>query len=371
MSNTYSDATGVLKFRGPVNATPVIKALFTVFELDTTYPGGSEAYIARISEQSSTSWDSIVDEITAQFEDLGLQLPELSDEDISIEELLGLMAEKFGCAHQVQEIIDAIDFDQDADLQDLFDLAMLFDDGHGLLSASFECGWHCDKPRLFEFGGAGEHRSAHVVAQTVSSTSINVGQQVDAAILDGKLQDAAEALATQALRAVEWAVNEPLAAATRATLARKLAAPDRKPIDLGGRTFQLFVGIGSAGEHTEAPLWMQIPLDQALVDLIAQHDQLISQHGLAYIESWCMPWWQGDHGMTCDVLVVGCRGFWFSAYPKHGLQAVETVHLDLGRLQTAVNEAVSAGRGTVRFGIDSDEIWLDCLEALKDAGSAS
>ena len=94
MSNTFHDTTGVLTFRGPAQATPVIKALFGAFELDTTIPGSNQAYIAKIAETSSTSWDAVVDEITSNAGGLGIELPELTADQSTIEELLSMRPAK-------------------------------------------------------------------------------------------------------------------------------------------------------------------------------------------------------------------------------------------------------------------------------------
>ena len=371
MSNTYSDSTGVIQFRGQVNATPVIKALFSAFELDPSYPGGNQAYIARLAELSSTSWDAIFDNIVAQLDALGLQLPESDDDGPDIEGVLMLIASKLGCEVQVEELLEEIDFDDDADLEDVFQLAMLLNDGHGLQSISLETGWHCDKPRLFEFGGAGVHYSANLRAHDVSSSPISVGQRVDAAMVDGKLDDAAMAIANHAMEAVGWALRPELSEAAKLVLAQKAAAPLTPVVSLRERTYQMFVGMGSTGENTDAPRWLLVDLDQSLVDTLGRLSQVVRQHDLAHVEAWASVEWAGKARMTCDALVVGTRGFWWSAYPKHGDHPVETVHADFGMLQAAVEEAVALGRQSVRLGIDSEDVWLDCLDVLDAMGKRS
>nr|WP_228384562.1 hypothetical protein [Rhodocyclus gracilis] len=60
MANNYYDMTGVLVLD---KVTPVIKALFGEFELDENDPGNGQAYIANISESSSCSWDSVLENL--------------------------------------------------------------------------------------------------------------------------------------------------------------------------------------------------------------------------------------------------------------------------------------------------------------------
>lgn len=369
MANSYSDSTGVLRFAGPVNATPVIKALFGPFELDPTHPGGNQAYIASISESSWTHWEAIVDSIEGELEALGIAAPELTDEDSAIEVLLSLLGAKFGCSNAVQGFIAGVDFDGRADIHELFDLAMLFDDGHGLASVSVETGWHCDKPRLFEFGGAGEHYSKHFRGHTSSSMPLGVGGEVDTAMSEGDVQRAGRALASQALKVLDWAVDEQLRSSARSSLVASLDEDQEVPITLGEREFDLFVGIGTAWED-EAPQWMHVRLNQALLSMVHRHQRLVEQHGLSEVQSWHTPWWQGEHAMACDSLVVDRSRFYWSAYPKHGDHAVESVQISWPQLKAAIDDATATGAGVIRYGIDDDDVWLDCLEALKDSRAA-
>lgn len=371
MSNTYSDMTGVLRFAGQVNITPVIKALFGPFELDPSHPGGDEAYIARISESSWTHWEAIVDSIQGQLEALGIPEPDLTDEDSAIEELLSLLGEKLNCSEAVDEFVDGVDFDGDADIQDLFDLAMLFDDGHGLVSVSAETGWHCDRPKLGEFGGAGEHFSRSVRASASSSEPLGVGQEVDRALAAGKVDLAAQTLAKHARDVLDWAVDSDFRLSAAALLAKGLCEEATTPIELGEREFDLFVGIGSSLED-EAPLWMHVRLTSALLDLVSRQQRLVEWHGLSQVESWYTPWWQGEHAMSCESLVVDKSCFYWSAYLKHGGDhAVESVPIVWAKLKEAIGDAIAAGVHVVRYGIDSDDVWQDCEEALRDRRAGS
>ena len=73
MANNYSDATGVLILQ---QVTPVITALFSGFNLDATYPGNGQAYVADVSEDTDHSWDTICENLAALSESLGLALPD-------------------------------------------------------------------------------------------------------------------------------------------------------------------------------------------------------------------------------------------------------------------------------------------------------
>ena len=365
MANNYSDTTGVLTFQDNAKATPVISALFNAFDLDTDFPGGTQAYIARISESNSTRWSDIAESITEQLEDIGVQPLEPDDEEpMDIEDLLELLAEKFGCTDQVEEILERIDEDDEADLGDLFELAMLFDDGHGLKSVSVETGWHCSKPRLFEFGGAGEHFSKHLRYAATSSGVCRVASGVDAWMQHGNICEAAKNIADHALRICGGIQTPELLTAAKAAIAQAVANPAGTALDLQGRAFDLVVGIGSTGDAIDYPLWMNTRLDQDLVDLVAGHTELLRQHRLCEVESWANPLWEGDARMTGDALNVSDSGFWWSAYPKYGDHMVETGRVDFATLASAIAEAVAAGRDTVNLGLD-EETLADAIEALK------
>src|SRR3989344_1816424 len=69
MANNNYDATGVLILD---RVTPVITALFRAFRLDAIYPGNGQAYIARTSEVSSPSWNTVLDGLIALAAELDL-----------------------------------------------------------------------------------------------------------------------------------------------------------------------------------------------------------------------------------------------------------------------------------------------------------
>jgi hypothetical protein len=247
---------------------------------------------------------------------------------------------------------------------------VLFDDGHGLQSVSVETGWHCSKPRLFEFGGAGEHYSQHLNLSATSSGVCRVGSAVDLWMAHGNTAEAAKSISEHALRICGGIQTPELLTAAKAAIAQAVAKPADAVMDLQGRAFDLVVGIGSTGDAIDYPLWMHTRLDQDLADLVARHTELLRQHRLCEVESWANPLWEGDTRMAGDVLNVSDSGFWWSAYPKYGDHMVETVRVDFATLASAIAESVAAGRNAVRVGLD-EETFADALEALKAEQLAS
>ena len=181
MANNYSDMTGVLVL-GKV--TQVIKALFGSFALDAGYPGDGEAYIAEISESNSGDWDEIVEALEALVpEDSGSEgAEEDEDESTEIEGALTALARRFGKEEEMKAVTLGIDWDCGPVLGDLFEIAQLCDDGHGLKAIKTETSWHSSKPRLFEFGGCGEYISKSLSLARSSSAVIRDGEAMDDAL---------------------------------------------------------------------------------------------------------------------------------------------------------------------------------------------
>ena len=142
MANNYYDATGVLILD---RVTPVITALFRDFNLDEKYPGNGRAYIARISEDNSPSWDCVLDGLIALAAELDLPAPGMGEDDGSDDEpvihvVLDLLASHFGAGQNddLAHLIEHHRFEDDADLDSLFLIATCFNDGHNLVAIQFE-----------------------------------------------------------------------------------------------------------------------------------------------------------------------------------------------------------------------------------------
>jgi hypothetical protein len=195
MANNYCDATGVLMLD---RVTPVIKALFGAFNLDETYPGNGQAYIARISESNNPVWDDVRGSLAELAAQLGLIVPNQDDEAM-IETLLRTMAVYFKADQneELETLIEHHSFDDTADLEALFLIATCFDDGHHLEAIMFEGCWYCSKPRLFEFGGDGCFLSREICLSTTSSQAIGLGQQLRNAILAANIEEASRLVAQE------------------------------------------------------------------------------------------------------------------------------------------------------------------------------
>lgn len=222
MANNYYDMTGVLVLN---KVTPVIKALFGPLELDENHPGNGIVYIANISESTSCSWDSVLENLREVAEGLGLSLPE--DAEDSAEEHLNMLATHF-CADgntDIANLIEMTDFEDDADVDTLFTIALAFDDGHGLKSYKTEASWHCSKPRLFEFGGAGDFRGLHISIGDSSDRVAALGEALDDALTSDDTDKAAEILYRKVESTLNGVFDEIKRSDMRSKLSALLAAP--------------------------------------------------------------------------------------------------------------------------------------------------
>lgn len=194
MSNHYYDATGVLVLN---RVTPVITALFGDFNLDETYPGEDEVYIARMSESLDPQWDDIRDNLVELAYQLGRPFP--ADEEPSIQSYLGLLAKQFSAEDDphLRHLLKAHRFEDGAELDVLFFIASCLDDGHGLQALRIEGCWHSDKPRLFEFGGNGMFISRDITINSSSSYALELGHDLHKAIQAGDVDDAAARIALE------------------------------------------------------------------------------------------------------------------------------------------------------------------------------
>lgn len=191
MAQNYYDATGTLELS---KVTPVIKALFSGFKLDESYPENGEAYIALITEDNAPNWDDIREALAELADGLGVP-PSSVDDGYSGQ--LHALCKYF--SDEADELVSELTGANDSVwVGDLFEIAQKLDDGHGLKAVKFEGAWHCNKPRLFEFGGDGLYLSKDCHIDSSSTRAITVGKALQAALDGNDLDKAAELVLAQA-----------------------------------------------------------------------------------------------------------------------------------------------------------------------------
>lgn len=189
--------TGTLSL---VKITPVIKALFGCFNLGDSINPSGEIYIAK-GKDDDTSWASVTEKLQEQCYDLGMDLP-----DFEISELLLALAGHCGIADlaELKALFADWDFDADADLGDLFEVAKRMDDGHGLSLIKMEGASYCARMIEGEFGGHSRFIGKHVDTGTQSSAGLVLGEKVESSLAAGNIEAAALAILSNAL----WHIND-------------------------------------------------------------------------------------------------------------------------------------------------------------------
>lgn len=203
MANSYFELTGVLKI---AQATPILHALYDGYELDDEDPGNGLAYIA-IMEGTDRSWDTIIESLTEVAVKLGF------DEDFgdgTPEEVLNFLAVKFSVVDmpRFNDFLAATDFSEESELEPLYYLATIFNDGHGIEWFKTEAAWTCSKPRLFEFGGCGYFEGKHCVLSSSSSHAPDLGETLETALGQGNLDAAATRIRQEVQRLLDGVIDE-------------------------------------------------------------------------------------------------------------------------------------------------------------------
>ena len=217
MANNYYDSTGVLVLD---KVTPVITALFGDFKLDADYPGNGEAYIAKFSEDNDPNWDDIRDSLVELAQVMGLTASDSVDDGNN-----GWL--RALCAHfgdKDDELVSEIaGFEDSADVANLYRVAQRLDDGHGLKAIKVEGGWHCDKPRLFEFGGVGEYIGRDCYVSSISSDAVLFGPKLQATLTADDLDTGADEILAKLTDILDGVYDKTKREALKQKLVAKLA----------------------------------------------------------------------------------------------------------------------------------------------------
>lgn len=234
MADSYYEGTGVLVLQ---QVTPVIKALFSGFQLDPGYPGNQHAYIALQSFEGLPEWDNIRQSLVTLAHEQNLAGIEVDESIKSLLVQLGahflpkrhgvdISATREAFDEVMQVILESIGFDDTPCLKDLFVLAHLLDDGHGLACIEFEAGRTCSKLWLGEFGGDGLFISKVVELRSDSGSATLLGRALLAALKESDTELAAKHLLNDVYDNLNGISCELQRAQVRAALARLLITPD-------------------------------------------------------------------------------------------------------------------------------------------------
>lgn len=139
--------------------TPVIEALFDSFHLQKVKGKKNQFYISRRSKDREIHWSIIKDHISRIIHQFGLNQPDIHCIHTTdyFEYLLPQMEDSNAFTDdQVLHLADllmTLDEESRIEFEQLFKLALVFNDGHDLKSLHYQSAWHCHRPNLFHFGG--------------------------------------------------------------------------------------------------------------------------------------------------------------------------------------------------------------------------
>ena len=362
MANTYYDATGVLTFNGPAVITPVIRLLFNPYNLDdeSRGDGDTERTIAQCSEEFSYLWDGYLEGLAEDANKLiGIAIPEGSD-SVLILKTIGL---HFGV--DLTGFIEDIDFDGMVGIDSLVTLARLLPDGHNLAGFSLQGAWHCDRPRLWEFGGWCTHQSEQYAIDRSISADLDFARAFGTALVSDRMA-ASELLYRHIAPYFDGIVCQQVRADLRRRVGERLCArPMEQSMDAASSspvgaswTRSVYVEAHSCDEHGEGPVYAHLEVTPRFIATLLSLQALCVAHQLLEVSVSDGPDAWGPSGIDDELrlnnpeLVVTPSLFWFRDQPKHCTYTVETSGQ---RIDSFVAEISSAG-APVYLGIEKGDI---------------
>lgn len=363
MSNTYADATGILLFDGAAKITPVIQLLFQPFNLDETATGAdNELYVAVLDEDNRFTWSEYLERLDEAGESLADEPVDSADAADILAHLGNAFAQysnrfqKWLSDHWRLEDGDTVE------LRDVVTLAQQLHDGHNLTGVLSQGAWHCDKARLWEFGGWADGFTARYEIDFAVDRILDLARKMDAA-LGVSATAATEVLTQWQSRFVEGIRDEAMRESVRCELAStKLNAA---PLPLAAKTDPeadwsriLWVAARAVTEGAEGPQYARCLVTPQFLHRLRTLRALCVDHGLSEIRVIDEPevWGPGDVAeelrFNLPELCVTSSFFWFRDTPKHRDYAVETDAIDI---DVMLRDVVGSGE-SLYIGIDPQDI---------------
>jgi len=360
MANTYSDATGVLLFNGSAKITPVIRTLFAPFKLEEEpETSGTEHYVAVLSEDNGYDWDRYVDELVEGAErHLGLTI-EAELPPIAVVRAIGKHFQA-----DVEDLIGSIHFDNFVLLSELVALALRFQDGHNLVGLSLEGCWHCDRPRLWEFGGWSTFASARYIL-ALSTVDISAfARAMDTHTAEGAVP-AARSLSVYVKELIDGIVDRRLRTEVVPALIALLGEPPAKdegatPVSEPSWMRTVYVEAYATDEGS-GPGYARLKITPAFIATLKSLRALCAERSLTEVRITDAPdtWGPGSSAeplrLQAPELVVTPRMFWFTGRPKGMPFEIETRGYDIERF---IYEVSGAG-APVYLGVNPEDVEDD------------
>lgn len=214
MAHHTTEGTGVLRLTA---VTPVIQALFGGYDLDGEHPGAGQAYIRKSTDEGYPTWEGVAGKLTDLAEAEGLAL----GGDASLKDLVTALASHYGKDASAVQHLPEPEWEDDAGLDDLFEIARILDDGHGLVSLELKSAFHARSSEISEFGGHGLFIGRGVVAHSRSHTAVGVGQKLNEAVLAKDIDASVAILREQLAGTLNW-ITDPT---VKLEVAKRLGLP--------------------------------------------------------------------------------------------------------------------------------------------------
>lgn len=362
MANTYFDATGVLIFNGPARITPVIRMLFAPFKLsEQPEDSGTEHYVAVLSEDNNFDWDFYVDDVM-----------DAAERDFRIDfegrtapaEVVRTIAVHFDA--DITDLLPSIDFDNSVLLSDVVALALMLPDGHNLAGIHLEGCWHCDKPRLWEFGGWATFASSRYflslatsdISAFARSMNAHTGESVAATTkeLGGFIQKLIDGIIDPGQRAV---VGWQLIGDLQARLSPKSGAANAPAVEPSSPGWTRTVYLQAyATDEGAGPGYARLEVTPSFIHTLQALRALCKEVGLTEAriadapEQWGPGTSEEELRLTAPELVVTPSLFWYEDVPKHMPFHIETACEDIDRFV----EAVLGPGEPLYIGIDPQDV---------------
>ena len=236
MADNYLDQTGYVKIKTPTKA---FYTLFGIFHAEKIAEEG-KYYIAQSTAGRSTTWEALAEAIFKNYLDCvpdeALRLlvtlanagiiDEIDDDEVFGEDFQ-VIAERTKAPHCIALAIMAVamgktldsvienlhrikkyDYCDDIEWHEIFNLAVIFDDGHGIEEIKVESAYTCSKLRMFEFGGFGTMITDKVNVCFGSFAAISYGEEMTKALRENNLSEAGEVVAKFVRNNLLDAVNQ-------------------------------------------------------------------------------------------------------------------------------------------------------------------
>ena len=222
MTQFYSDTAGTLVID---QLTPVIEALFSNYCLETIPLETGEFVFGAKAEESSLTWQGVNEGLLALTKALNIPV---SEKDTGT--LIGLLAEHL----EVEDspLLDGLvgrEFEDSIqpELGELFDLAQLLNDGHGLKAIKASTAYYSNKMLPGDFGGYGEYVGKHFSVWADSRSAADIGCNVEKALEAGDVDAATQVFGRVVQTLLSNLLDSEMAAIIRARLGNSLLQIDQ------------------------------------------------------------------------------------------------------------------------------------------------